>query len=627
MSPSATNVVFFDLVETLGAERATWDGRRLAEFHPYRDVREILDSLRSVARVGVLVADRGITQQRLEQTLGGAAEVLGTFDDSLVVAAAPGPADPFDRALAAAGLGHPPERAVYVGLDATLRTRALAAGMRAAPHPALARAVLDGEDLHYVRLAAPGLESQEDWATVLAGRPIVPIDLTGEPDPVLYGIAAGSALHGLGEPVAGIELLFAPRDVAETGLYLLQLREAEVAASERLRDFVEGLRAAPERAYETAHGWIVAVPGSRSLDEFHPPDAGHGHTRVLLPSFAPLERRSARGKLAPRQLEPAERDRVLEALESKHYRTHLGYWLDTVPCSEVTPTPGPGAAQSRNIWHPGNALATEGLARGLANICGAAHVWRHTFQFLGQSFANVVAEIPGTSKDLVIVGAHFDSTAGNTPNYAAATDAAPGADDDASGVAGVLAIAEALKALSATSPPGRTLRFVLFNAEEQGRRGSVAYAKDLKSSGTSAVAAMFQMDMIGWNSDQGAKKKFEVHATGSDDYKSVFAGCRDVANLVIAAAAQVSPNLDPQRYPLGRSTTDPATNRSDHSSFQYQGWPACLVAEDLFADAGNAPKQTGNPHYHLATDVDVNVAYATDVVRAVAAAAWTAANP
>ncbi len=627
MSPAATNVVFFDLVETLGAERASFDGRRrLAEFHPYRGVRKTLDALRSVARVGVLVADPGITQERLVEVLEGAAEALGTFDDSLIVSSPPGVDDPFGRALAMAGLGDAPKRAVYVGLDATLRTRAVAAGMQVAPHPALAKAVLDGEDLQYVRLAAaPGLDSQGGWAALLSGRAIVPVDLTDEPDPVLYGIAASSALRGLGEPVTEVEPLFAPRDVAETSLYLLQVRDQEAAASAELRAFVESLRSAPERAHQTPHGWIVAVPGS-SIDEFHPPDAGHGHTRVLLPSFAPLETRPAEGRLARRFLKPAEREGV-EGLGPESYRKHLGSCLDPVPPSGGSQPMAASTTQSRNIWHPGNVSATNDLANQLAVLCGATHVWRHTFQFLGHTFSNVVAEIPGASNELVIVGAHFDSTAGNMPSYHPATDAAPGADDDGSGVAGALAVAAALKALSATSPPQRTLRFVLFNAEEQGRRGSVAYAQDLKSAENAAVAAMFQMDMIGWNSETGATKKFEVHATGIKDYKNVFSACQDVAKLVIDAAALVSPNLAPQLYPLGTSTNDPATNRSDHASFQYQGWPACLVAEDLFADVGSAPAQTGNPDYHRATDVNVNAAYAADVVRAVAAAAWTAANP
>ena len=73
--------------------------------------------------------------------------------------------------------------------------------------------------------------------------------------------------------------------------------------------------------------------------------------------------------------------------------------------------------------------------------------------------------------------AHLDSTAAQSLPYDEATDPAPGADDDASGVAAVLALAEGFAALAATSPPARTLRFVLFNAEEEGLVGSRAYAR------------------------------------------------------------------------------------------------------------------------------------------------------
>jgi hypothetical protein len=59
------------------------------------------------------------------------------------------------------------------------------------------------------------------------------------------------------------------------------------------------------------------------------------------------------------------------------------------------------------------------------------------------------------------------------PGYQASVDSAPGADDDASGVAGVLSTARALLGLDAAlSIPRREIRFVLFNAEEHGLVGS-----------------------------------------------------------------------------------------------------------------------------------------------------------
>jgi carboxypeptidase Q len=79
---------------------------------------------------------------------------------------------------------------------------------------------------------------------------------------------------------------------------------------------------------------------------------------------------------------------------------------------------------------------------------------------------NVVAEIPGSdgSGEYVVVGGHLDSWHLGT-----------GAQDNGTGVATVMAIAQAVKASELT--PRRTMRFVLFGGEEQGLRGSVAYVR------------------------------------------------------------------------------------------------------------------------------------------------------
>lgn len=75
---------------------------------------------------------------------------------------------------------------------------------------------------------------------------------------------------------------------------------------------------------------------------------------------------------------------------------------------------------------------------------------------------NVIAEIPGTGKDIVLVGAHFDSW-----------DWAQGANDNGSGVAAVLEAARILRSMNIQ--PRATIRFAFFSGEEQGCLGSRAY--------------------------------------------------------------------------------------------------------------------------------------------------------
>src|SRR5215471_19342518 len=78
---------------------------------------------------------------------------------------------------------------------------------------------------------------------------------------------------------------------------------------------------------------------------------------------------------------------------------------------------------------------------------------REAFEFRGRSYDNVVALHHGTEPDRprVLIGAHYDSVRGT-----------PGADDNASGVAGMLEAARLLRAV----PLRSTIEFVGFNLEE-----------------------------------------------------------------------------------------------------------------------------------------------------------------
>lgn len=189
----------------------------------------------------------------------------------------------------------------------------------------------------------------------------------------------------------------------------------------------------------------------------------------------------------------------------------------------------------------------------------------------------MIAEQPGSGElgidaGVIVVGCHIDSDGGR------------GADDDASGMAAVLAIARHLP--SVRGELHHTVRLCFFNAEAPGLVGSRAYAAAVKAAAT-PVTGVICCDMIGFNSD-GART-CEVHAGFTDR------GVRDLsvplAELVANGAASfglpapaqffsgmiASGGDDPGRY-------DPAINRADHAAFHEQGYPAVLVSEDGFPD-------------------------------------------
>jgi bacterial leucyl aminopeptidase len=166
------------------------------------------------------------------------------------------------------------------------------------------------------------------------------------------------------------------------------------------------------------------------------------------------------------------------------------------------------------------------------------------------------------------------------------------------------------------------VRFVLFNAEEHGLIGSRAYAREQAQMGAKIVA-VFQVDMIGF--DSNSERTFELHA-GFTPSMSVQQRSTKLAQLISSLVPEVSPTLLPQMYPNGNQT-DPAESRSDHYSFQREGYAACCVTEDFFVGPKpNSPTQDPNPNYHLPADNAVNAIYAADITRAVAAAAWIAST-
>ena len=105
---------------------------------------------------------------------------------------------------------------------------------------------------------------------------------------------------------------------------------------------------------------------------------------------------------------------------------------------------------------------------------------------------NVVASLKGTDSDdkrIFIVGGHLDSRNGETNDT---TGFAPGANDDASGVAAVIELARVMSKQKFQS----TILFVAFSGEEQGLNGSTFFARKAKEENWE-VAAMLNNDMIG----------------------------------------------------------------------------------------------------------------------------------
>jgi hypothetical protein len=224
----------------------------------------------------------------------------------------------------------------------------------------------------------------------------------------------------------------------------------------------------------------------------------------------------------------------------------------------------------------------------------------------------------GIGAGIVVVGCHLDSTASRDAGYDPMADPAPGADDDASGIAGTLAAARWLWPLRGTMR--NTVRFAFFNAEEAGLVGSGAYVAHLAAFGAPIVAAVC-MDMIGHESD--TNRIFEVHCGATD------ATVRDASDPIATRIASWTTCLGslpmPQIYRgtsssggTDRNLYDGAIGRSDHASFHAHGYPAAVVSEDFFANLPTEPASDANPTYHRHTDAAVDASYGAEIACAVA---------
>jgi Zn-dependent M28 family amino/carboxypeptidase len=167
------------------------------------------------------------------------------------------------------------------------------------------------------------------------------------------------------------------------------------------------------------------------------------------------------------------------------------------------------------------------------------------------SGANVYASIPATitTTHQIIVGAHFDSVSGS-----------PGANDNATGVAAVLAIARYLH-----DAPCRNaaVTVILFDEEEPGLFGSRAYANRL-SAQSADVIAVHTIDQIGWDAD--GDRRFEIELPTAQ------------LGQEYAAAAGI----------VGVSIATTTTSGTDHQSFRDAGYSAVGLTEE-YANGDTSP--------------------------------------
>ncbi|SFN48613.1 M28 family metallopeptidase, partial [Mycetocola miduiensis] len=200
----------------------------------------------------------------------------------------------------------------------------------------------------------------------------------------------------------------------------------------------------------------------------------------------------------------------------------------------------------------------------------------------GSPSSNLVADKSGTgaNRRLVIATAHLDSI--NISGGAGAP--APGADDNASGSAGVVEIGRVLGPQSSEND----LRLILFGGEEEGLHGSRQYVAALTPADRARLDAVINMDMIGTLNVPAPTVLLE----GAPVSQQLMNDLSDAANEYTSLTVQTSLN------PFA----------SDHVPFINAGLPALLTIEG--SDSNNTSIHTAND-----TLDKVNGALAAQIVR------------
>ena len=163
------------------------------------------------------------------------------------------------------------------------------------------------------------------------------------------------------------------------------------------------------------------------------------------------------------------------------------------------------------------------------------------------SAKNLVLTIPGrgpNANQQVLMTAHLDSTT----NYDGDPRViAPGAEDNASGVAALMEAADLFRYYKFD----RTIKMIFFTGEEQGLHGSTAYVEDFASD-MSSILGVVNLDMFGYDSDQDMCMELHV-------------GTMSASNTVGTCFVNVNNN-----YNLGIKIdylTGEAVRASDHAPF------------------------------------------------------------
>lgn len=235
--------------------------------------------------------------------------------------------------------------------------------------------------------------------------------------------------------------------------------------------------------------------------------------------------------------------------------------------------------------------AAEYIARSFSEL--GYNVERQSYRVDGKAFDNIVARRPDGKKDgkIIVIGAHYDSCFN------------PGADDNASGVAGLLELAGRFRGRELDS----NIQFVAFVNEEPPffkteLMGSRVYARKLKEAGKKVKAAIV-LEMIGYYTDEKDSQRYPLllglFYPNRGNFIMVVGNFRS-AGLVRKIRNGFRRQSDFPIESIVAPSFIPGIDWSDHASFWKEGYPAVMITDTSYLR---------NEHYHQPTDLPGTLGY------------------
>ena len=204
-----------------------------------------------------------------------------------------------------------------------------------------------------------------------------------------------------------------------------------------------------------------------------------------------------------------------------------------------------------------------------------ANVFEQPYRVEGKSYRNVIAQLGPDSVERIVVGAHYD-TAGPLP----------GADDNASGVAGLIELAHLLSQQQLKT----RVELVAFTLEEPPYfrttgMGSSVHAESLRKQNV-RVRAMISLEMIGYFSDLPNSQKFpaaflQAFYPSQGNFIGVVGRVSEglLARRVKAAMSAASPL---PVYSISAPSLIPGVDFSDQLSYWNAGYSAIMITDTAF---------------------------------------------